>query len=779
MNSRHLRVLRLYHICFLSIFFIAFVLGLRYLDSIDLGTASSLFELSGELENLEKKDFIGDIRKFVIGDRVRESLSNLEDLGDRIGNINKVATSKEYEQFKEEESKVKSSLLKLISFPDLSSIFFVLNTKTNEFKDYASSNQWRRLTAISRSLSKKIGSFKALNLQTIKQLEKLYLDINRSIHNMENITRRSILSLEKKSNIIQSLSRYSKEIVMIKGYIVELKNFEQHHTNLKKIYDAWYKSVLPTIVEKKLNLERKSYNVFLLGACLLFFLSVNFLFIFPLHRWIEKKSLASYEKRILNILQQSIIPFDGKIPSMYSRYFQMEIAKIKRYLHKRMSYGAIFQEATPFSALLLDSNLKVIWANDLFYKTWNLEHKNLNNDLSWDYLQKHTNLGEDDPIHLALKSTVAGIYNIQIKPKGVHESLPYEMYVSPVQYLGQKRIMLFLYPLRSMEETLNDQTKSITGPVMRTLDAFIENNYTDEFSNKIKKDFEVANIEHIYGKFLEYRQSVEKGKNAFVEEAKRLKDKAADAYKTLDDINEFKYLCERENRSALYLLSDMKELFIRSVDRNDVLVKKLEHIRFKFSSVWKEQEILLEICSGMDTVLKEKSHAFSIVLNFRKEFKEAKKGLDSFRQDFIHIVDKVLVDSRKLKYPSSTANEYQEMKNEARKIGDILNTLSDASVKLDIALSKIEMVVEEFKTPNFLRTQEVFDGIRRSIESDICTIDNVCSETVDKEVADKLQDIFDRLHKVYDSFKKIDVLTGVHRMRNRKNTPSVSREFRV
>src|SRR5690606_15681851 len=119
-----------------------------------------------------------------------------------------------------------------------------------------------------------------------------------------------------------------------------------------------------------------------------------------------------------------------------------------------------------------------------------------------------TNLGEDDPVMLALKEGIAGIYQIQIKTKKEAESLPYEMYVSPVDYADQKRIMIFLYPLRSVEESLQQQSRAIVGPVLKTLDAIEAREFDGEIQERLSAQFNIAGIDSTFMNFSRFNDNL-------------------------------------------------------------------------------------------------------------------------------------------------------------------------------------------------------------------------------------------------------------------------------
>ena len=84
----------------------------------------------------------------------------------------------------------------------------------------------------------------------------------------------------------------------------------------------------------------------------------------------------------------------------------------------------------------------------LMYIVVYIIEEDINQDyLSWDYLSKLTNIGDNDPVLEGLKNKIAGIYQIQVRLSESEDIRPYEMFVSPVSYNGQMRVMLFFYSL--------------------------------------------------------------------------------------------------------------------------------------------------------------------------------------------------------------------------------------------------------------------------------------------------------------------------------------------
>ena len=152
------------------------------------------------------------------------------------------------------------------------------------------------------------------------------------------------------------------------------------------------------------------------------------------------------ESQIMTVVKRGIIGNACQINSKISSKTQNEIHKAHEFLQKRMRFGQVFEATLPFSAILLDSNLKVIWGNDNFFQDWGLSNQDYQTHLGWDSLRQLTNLGQTDPILDASKNGMAGIFQIQVNLAEKAQPLPYEMYVHPVDSDDERNIMVYFYP---------------------------------------------------------------------------------------------------------------------------------------------------------------------------------------------------------------------------------------------------------------------------------------------------------------------------------------------
>ena len=650
---RSIRQLHLYYASIVSITLISLIVGTYYLNRVRPEKILLDFESLANLENLEENLPLDNIVESILKDRPRKSLKILDELNKDSLEINETIRSEEYKEFQRESQKVEESLHQLVANPGLSSIFPVLSEKVNQFKNYVTMNGWKTLTRISERTARRVQSLALGGGSTLEEnnLRDIYPMLKRDLKAMEQVTSSSRLNAENKKRILSMLSSWEVELDMIGKHIDTLVSFSKIFASFNESYTSWYNTVIPKAVVKKLTLEENSGNAILSMILFSFFLFSTLIGGWFLHKRIGRSIAKSQEKSTLDLIQHFLIPLEGEVPGNFSQGFQFEVRKLKQYLQKRMSYGAIFQEATPFSAFLLGSDLNLIWGNDLFYKTWNLKKNNQGHLISWDYLQQFTNLGENDPIGPALKNAVAGIYNIQIKVKEAKASLPYEMYVSPVQYLGQKRIMIFLYPLRSMEETLSDQAKALIGPVSRNLDALIGKNYTDDFAFRIQKDFEVAGIEYVHKKFLSYNDLVTHEKEQLMDEIKKLENEIADMHKFLDDVKGVIGTIEISNKEMVSLFSSVKKAFIDSAQFCTDTFNSYKRNFDESKHIWDKQDDLLNHSLNMNGIFKESAEAMRAVLRSRQKFKEIITMAEDFKYSLSQAIDRSLLSQKKRPSP--------------------------------------------------------------------------------------------------------------------------------
>ena len=781
-----LKQLHFYYASVISIVLLSLVLGTYYLYRANLEDVLLDIESLANLENLDEQFPLDDVLRSVWKDRPKESLKILSKLDGNSLEIHRVLPSESYDEFKREGQRAKESLHQLIARPELSSIFPVLVEKVIQFKTYVTENNWKTLGRISRRTARGIQSWAMgdMDISERKKLRGIYSMTGRNLKAMEQVTKSSRLSDEEKKRILSMLSGWKIELDMIEHHLGALVSFEEVFEYLKRSYINWQGDLMPKAMAKKINIEKNSRNALLAMVLFSLFLLLSLIVGKILSRRIEKKMKKNHEEDTLNIINAYLIPIQGRMRQGISQEFQIEMEKLKKYLQKRMSYGIVFQEATPFATLLLDENLNLIWANDLFYKTWNWRRKNSEDPIPWDHIQQFTNLGENDPIVESLKNNVAGIYNIQVKAEGTTVSLPFEMYVSPVLCLGQRRMMIFLYPLRPMEETLGDQAKALIGPVARSLDALIGKGYTDNFSHRIQKDFEIAGIEHIHKKFISYNQLVLDEKNDLMEEMKKMENEMSDIHKLMNDMKDILNTIEMGNEKRPYLFSSVKSAFIDSaefhISASNSYKKSFENSKVLLSHLDK----LLVRSLKMNDIFKESAVAMDTVLQSRNKLKEILSAIDDFKYSLSQKFEKSIIQY-KMNYPSQEKilKDIKETKGEVKKLDEALSLFSKVATHLDASLSKVKMILKEENNSHFPYTDKFFVENRHCINTEMATINrlNEKIERNDQLVIDKIHDLYKNFEAASSDILAMRKLVETYRVNSGKHPlpPSLTSSFTV
>jgi len=730
---------------------------------VNMENISAVFEANLQMDELKKRKDVQEIGNLIGNDRVRDAVKVLETLGRDTKKLNEVKSIEEYQNFEKHYTATKSSLNRLLSYPELSSVILVLGNKIVNFENFVVQNQWRTLTRMSRRIKAKVtpGRVRSPGFFTYKKINSLERSIRKDISVMVSVTEGSVLSRQDKNIILTKVKTLKTELKMLGNYINELKRFKRDFSKLKKSYKAWFEVISPEISYKRIELEKSSQNFLFSLIGVLGFLIVAVGVGIMVNGWSKKADKRKVQEYVIKTIKDGVIPIESEFESQFPRDIREEYVKYREYIHKRMSFGSVFQEAMPFSSMMLDSNLNVVWANPLFYEHWSLQDKKKSEEnITWDFLQRFTNLGENDPVLSALNENVAGIYQIQVKTKGDTESLPFEMYVSPVEYAGQSRIMIFFYPLRSIEETMANQTKSLVGPVSRTLDALTTNMFNAEFKEKITKDYDIAGINEIFDKFQKYNDFVNRQKSGLLTEIERLENALYDQLKLVDDMSAIHSEKNELQREAIEKFNETKDSIISIVELRGEMEHLYQNTISTSKNLFKDEVALLSQAQDISSVLSENIKAFSAVRNVRDEFKLLKGQVDQFKGRVGQLLDQLLIFQRNDDNSLKMEQGLSKVKTEMKGFDNVLTTFSKVSTSLDVSLSKVQLIMERAESPEFGELKMKFDDARDRIETDMFNVGRLSrnGQVKDEEMIKALKGLYQVFMDSRSKLKQLDTL---------------------
>ncbi len=662
----------------------------------------SIFEANYELEKLKDGERIENIRHLISKGRIRDTVKNLDMVKRDVDKIHHSLKVDSYDDYEKHSLELRKSLSDLISMPEIRSMFIVLNNKINAFYSFVYKNNWKTLTRMSRRIKAKMTPARISGFNTFKlsRLRNNFNSIEKDIKVMEQVTISSILNDNDKNEIIKKIKAFQTEVAMIREYLSSARGIGNNYMTWKESFSLWLKEVSPAIVLEKLNIQNRSLKIFW-SLCI--GLLVNLLFLFALRYLYIRNSKGNrqrFEKMATDLIKQDLIPVKSNKEMPFSESFNNEFDKLRQYVHKRMSFGSIFQEAVPFSSLLLDSNLNLVWANPLFYEHWKLKGREGDHSISWDYLQQFTNLGEDDPVMMALKEGIAGIYQIQVRYEG-EDAFPFEMYVSPVEYAEQSRIMVFFYPLRSLEETISNQTRSIIGPISRTLKALSANQVDAEFLSKIEKDFDIAGITEVLEQFKDFYSYVEKQKMQLMNDVDSLEGILMDEIKNNDDgcramSDQVQLAKTIENHFAATRNSLIKGFEVR-YGLEDMMNECLDHL----SQIIHTEESILISCEKNADTIHDGAKAFQNVTAIRENFKTFKGQIEDTRIKIAQALEQSIIFLKRENINERAERGLGKIKTEIKNLENELHQLGKLSRNLDVGLSKVQLILDAVDRPDF------------------------------------------------------------------------------
>lgn len=297
--------------------------------------------------------------------------------------------------------------------------------------------------------------------------------------------------------------------------------------------------------------------------------------------------------------------------------------------------------------------------------------------------------------------------------------MPFEMYVSPVEYAGQKRILIIFYPLTSFEQTLADQTKSIVGPIVRTLDALSNGQYNTSFKQKIEKDFKIGSISHVHEKFIKYNQFVNQQKNGLLTEIERLETTIEDYESQVTQLNQFLDASEEKHKDLARQFNDVKADIVNVVENRGQLEAVYQSTSQSSKALLKEEKDLLMISKNASDLLTENTKAFETVSNVRMDFKKLKTQIDDARSRLLQLIDQSLVFQKTEGVNTRVEQSLTTIKNEMRSFDQLLNHFHKVSTQLDVGLSKVSMILDHNSAPDLGELEKKFHHMRESIENDM------------------------------------------------------------
>ncbi len=655
------------------------------LGFIDGSKGKDLHQASFILEKYQQDTGLAEVKKLIYNESPKLAIDRIKSIESELLKVNQIIKVKQFNDVEGDLQKLKTSAANLISFSKITKILSVFNSKLDKFSSYVQDNKWRTLSRMTDRVNSQTNGHINKN-----KIGKLVTNVMRDFDNMIKITEKSVLERKEKSEVISRITNLKIEMEMLKKYAEERKFYTQLHGEAEGALTSWVKKVSPEVTLQKLEVEQigKYFVIGLLG--ILAFVSVIFFSSFMINRFYFKRARNTIEKHFEDYVTETLLEGKPFQRELFSEDFHNFSSRMSDYFHKRMSFGSIFQEALPFSAVLLDNNLKVLWGNKQFCSDMQVSEEEMNKDyMSWDYLHKLTNLGDNDPVIEALKNQVAGIYQIKVKPNSESHTKPFEMFISPVKYKGQLRIMVFFYDLTNLEDTIQEQARCLLSPIHKSLDLMFNSDF--QASDDLAQEFAISDNQNIYDQFVRLNQKIEATENKLLDQIELY----------LSEINEF----EKQNEKLRSMLKDSLDeskqsmVALKTFKENVIGLASLAHEldeshRKSFESLGEQTGVLKNTTVKMEK-LKELSHE---IFQGMPKINEIKEQIRESKTVSYEAKSKLGHDLAQLSLIMKRAHKDADMEKLNRnlsKLNESYETFSGHAEELDKKISTMELFLSK------------------------------------------------------------------------------------
>jgi hypothetical protein len=718
------RVVHFYYVVVLVSLTGLFAYGAKYYwesGLLNIEYVSNLYDGTSKVHAVKERGDIEEIKKFVDGDRIKDANRIFNRLEQDIRDLKSIKPG-DKNTFEESTKKVKASLSNFQLAPELTTTLNNISTKVSNFETFVSENKWPTLSkmAINLRIKSSPGRLMQGGLYNFEKTQNLSQSISNDIEAMTNFTDSSGLAVDIKSAILNRIQIIKSEASILENYVDEHKKFNRLYKDFSNDYQAWFKFVEPEIALKKIQFEKSSQSIIYSLIIIFSSMIASLVLGMVVYNFSTKRGARKTEKLILDTIKEGLLPVEVKSNNKYSPEFKNELEKYRDYVHKRMSYGSIFQEAMPFASILLDSNLNLVWGNAHFYDQWQLQSFNEEggDSLTWDFLQRFTNLEDNSSVLSALRMSTSGVYNVLVKNASMARPLPYEMHVSPVDYSSQKRIMIIFYPMSETEARIGNQKLALMAPIIKYIDSCLNDEAMDsKVKNQLRGESERVGVTELYTRFSHY---VEKNEAKFDElsaEIERLENELHDRQVTTAEMRQSLVSSFETQRTSVEKFNQFKTAVTSVLDARDQLEEQFKFALNSSRDFYKDQNRILTNAEKAEKNVDDYVKSLKTITVLKTEFKELKGNVEEFKSRVTQVLDQLLIFQSHDEDNNRFDQFLGKIKLEMKGFEKVLSGFNQVVTQLDVTVMKLDMMVESRERIDLESVRVRLDAVKNNLEN--------------------------------------------------------------
>jgi hypothetical protein len=647
--------------------------------------------INDTLLEVKKGTQLTNIEKSISQGETLKSIQELEKLTLEMKNIAYKTDFNLFQPLHSVLKKLNNDLVKMEDLPSKNKIISNVENKVIKFNQFAVANKYQTLT---RTTDRMLSEIK--NQNNLSQLSK---NLNIDTDLIIDVVTKSTLASEKKHEIFKKVESFDDDFKMIKDFAFQNEKLHKGINKAKDETSNWLKIVGPFLTEEKMRAEQigRYYMIALLG--LLSFVLIGIFSSIAFNISARKKEIKIIQNYTDEIINHYLIGKENIKQKGLAEPIQEIVLRAQNYLNKRMSFGYVFQDTLPFPALMLDHNLRVIWHNKNFLESWNLSEEDINHEmLSWDYLAKMTNIGEDDPVLEAIKTRVGGIFQIKVNAKENNQNVPYEMYLTPLTVENEKRLMIYFYPLDNMQTTITDQSSELAKLVKNMIQATTLKN-SDEIRN-LKVEFDRMGIADIYLKIRELSEVQLAEQNQLISKMNSRDQQYKNMSNFLNTVEQVNLDNMSNTTEIIRSLKTIKEIVIKSFDNNSNAQSLIKDLEMLNENLIDRLENSIALNGNLHSFYQEINNCLPQLDLLKAEYRRIKMELLDKRSSLSLSLSQLVHVKKKISDTDSLEKfsiQYEKVINDFRAIDDLIVQLDKKLMTSEVLTTKFTMLSEERK----------------------------------------------------------------------------------
>lgn len=655
-----------------------------------------VFEANAVLRELSEGDSVEHIKNHVLRNNIKAAFDNFQQFEKNVSFVRSVkSNSREDEVLKKNSSALKEKIVKLTTYPTTTTLIQVLQEKSLKFTHFVNTNHWPTLTRISEKIQDNANRLSQINFDSNSRLIRT---IQADVTNIHEVSDGSTLTLEEKALINLKLKTVEGELKILNDFIDDQKSFLDAHEHFVSSFKKWMKTAETNLTTKKQdasNFSKEFLNQ--LTWLVVGFFGITAL-VFGSYNLFEKKQNKANLETLKSMIENQLASAQYKPVVGQNSDVDKVLRQYHQYFQKRMNMGIVLGDTVPMPAILLDSNLKVTWANELFLEEWDITTENIENDnFSWDFLKRFTDLDDNDPVVDAFRVRVSGIYDIMIQKGPSEPSRKYELFVSPIEQNNSVRVMVYFNCVDKYQALVSRAAQELAAPVHQAIETMISSGFSDQQLSNESRHFEAISARTTFEKLKHLNHFMCNQRDSLVYQIEHFEKLYQDQIQYSQDL-------EMKNRELLgglrelgRKLNNLKQHLLAHAQEFESYSQGLHQISDNHDLIDRHMSMIHDLNQKLISGLKNYAEPINEMVKVRDDFKDLKQELLNSKSRIIVNFDQykmfeqptTLLDQEKL------AAITNKLKAEFLNLERSLYAFEKKFAQLDTQLTKAQILIPD------------------------------------------------------------------------------------